>query len=74
MAERNIEVGAVVQISPDYPNKAFAGCMLVVTEVFPSWGIKGYVQALGENRDTFGGQAYLRLKESDYVYVGKTNW
>jgi len=55
------EVGDIVQINPHRAvNPAFAGCLLVVTEV-KSWGVQGFVQALG-TRDEIGGQAYYRVK------------
>ena len=39
-------------------NKAFAGCLMVVTEI-KAWGVQGYVQGLG-TREEVGGQAYYR--------------
>lgn len=69
-----ITAGCIVQLSPiDTENKAFAGCFLVVTEVY-SWGVQGYVQALGENKDTSGGQAYYRAKNGTFELVGVAEW
>jgi hypothetical protein len=50
--------GEIVQLSPDIPNRMFAGCFMVVTEP-KSWGAQGYVQGLGVNGGP-AGQAYLR--------------
>lgn len=69
--------GAVFQIGPDYPNKAFAASFFIVSEV-KSWGVMGYVQALGVDKDTTGGQAYLRISNEDvekYMsYIGPAQW
>jgi hypothetical protein len=71
--EESSQTGAVLQISPDFENKAFAGCLLVVTQTY-KWGVQGYVQALGEDRDTMGGQAYIRIKWEHVAYVGHVAW
>jgi hypothetical protein len=69
-----VKIGSVVQIDPtSYKNKAFASCMLTVTEL-KSWGVMGYVQALGADRTTIGGQAYIFLKWEDMEYVGEAVW
>jgi hypothetical protein len=61
--------GDVVQLIPDKTrNRAFAGCLFVITEVKP-WGAQGYVQALGMNRDIDGGQAYYRAKTEEMSHV-----
>lgn len=60
--QKTVEVGDVVQLSPEATgNRAFAGCFLVVTDVY-SWGVQGYVPNLGESRDTPGGLAYYRAE------------
>jgi len=66
--KRELNVCDVVQISPEYKNQMFAGCMLTVTEPKP-WGCHGYVQSLGENQQ-MGGQAYLRPRFEDIEFVG----
>jgi hypothetical protein len=53
-----LRVGEIVHLSPDIPNRMFAGCLMVVTEPKP-WGAQGYVQGLGVDGDP-AGQAYLR--------------
>lgn len=65
----------IVQLRPDTcGNKAFAGCLMVVTEV-KEWGCQGYVQALGENRETQGGAAYYRAKWEEMDKTGgKARW
>lgn len=68
-----IQVNSVVQLSPETKNRAFAACMLVVTEVKP-WGVQGYVQALGEAIDQQGGAAYYRAPYAEIEYVGEAAW
>jgi len=54
-----LKVGQIVQLDPETcKNRAFAGCLLVVSEP-KSFGCQGYVQSLGENGEP-GGQAYYR--------------
>jgi len=66
--------GHVVQINPEtVDNKAFAGCMLTVTEP-KAWGCQGYVQALGEDREHHGGAAYMRLRWDQMELVGRAVW
>ncbi|RJO62622.1 MAG: hypothetical protein C4542_02965 [Dehalococcoidia bacterium] len=73
MSAGEIAVGDVVQISPDcQTNPMFGACMLTVTEL-KSFGVMGFVQALGENGER-GGQAYIRLRRDEYEYVGKAAW
>ena len=69
-----LKLGDVVQLNPDtIGNRAFAGCFLVVTEL-KAFGCQGYVQALGNSRDTQGGQAYLRPRWVDMEFVGHAQW
>lgn len=68
-----ITEGCVVQLSPTVTkNPMFAGCMLTVTEV-KSWGVQGYVQALGSDGNG-GGQAYYRAEHGTFEYVGIAPW
>lgn len=68
-----INEGDVVQLDPTKTKNAmFAGCMLVVDEV-STWGVQGYVQALG-NEGLPGGQAYYRADNGTFEYVGKAVW
>ncbi|CEG60943.1 hypothetical protein [Legionella micdadei] len=68
-----IQVNDIVQLDPEKTrNKMFAGCFMVVSEI-KSWGVQGYVQALGENGKQ-GGQAYYRAKYEEIVKVGKAEW
>jgi hypothetical protein len=65
-----IEPGDIVQISPEFEgNRAFAGCLMIVTEVF-DWGVQGYVQALGQTRVHHGELAYIRLQTGDVEPTG----
>lgn len=60
MEKRTLTRGDIVQLVPgETRNKAFAGCLMVVTEP-KAFGAQGYVQGLGESRDDPGGQAYYR--------------
>ena len=68
-----LQMGQVVQLSPNTSNKAFACCMMVVTEP-KSWGAQGYVQSLGQDRNTMGGQAYYRAKFEEMELVGQVTW
>lgn len=59
----------IVQLAPiETENPMFAGCLMVVTEV-KSWGVQGYVQALGEDGKA-GGQAYYRAKWGTFEKCG----
>ena len=74
MQKRELEPGDLVQLNPELiGNKAFAGCILVVTATY-DWGVQGYVQALGEARDQPGGQAYLRVQWQEMELVGRAEW
>ena len=74
MDKRILEEGDVVQLNPEtVRNKAFAGCMMVVSEP-KEFGAQGYVQALGETREASGGQAYYRAQWDEMEYVGKAAW
>lgn len=69
-----LSVGDVVQLNPEtVRNKAFAASLMIVTEL-KTWGVQGYVQVLGENRDGPGGQAYYRAKWAEIEYVGRAVW
>lgn len=75
----SLQVGDVVQLNPDtVKNKAFAACMLTVTEV-KAFGCVGYVQPLGTRMCSHGdriisGQAYYRAEWAEMEYVGKSVW
>lgn len=65
-----VGVWDVVQLDPVLTeNAAFAGCLMVVTELKP-WGVQGYVQALGDTREAPGGQAYYRAKWGTFEETG----
>lgn len=65
--------GDVVQLNPEtVGNRAFAACMMVVTER-KSWGVQGYVQALG-SREAVGGLAFYRARWDEMEYVGEAEW
>ena len=65
MKQHTYREGDIVQINPECEtNPMFGGCLLVVTEL-KSFGVMGYVQALGEN-EKVGGQAYIRLPWNEF--------
>ena len=67
---RDYQKGDIVQLDPvKVLNKAFAACLMTVTEV-KTWGVQGFVQALGDNRDEMGGQAYYRAKWDEIESTG----
>lgn len=59
----SVQVGDIVQISPDFDSNGFGACLMTVTEV-KAWGLQGYVQI------PKGGQAYYRVKHGDYEPTG----
>lgn len=70
----DLEVGTVVQLNPEtVRNKAFAGCFMVVSDPKP-FGAQGYIQGIGENRDTPAGQAYYRAHWDEMELVGYAHW
>jgi len=73
MQKQKLKIGQLVQLNPDLVgNKAFAGCIMVVTEP-KEWGAQGYVQALGDNHEP-GGQAYIRVQWQEMELVGEAEW
>lgn len=70
--KNNIFPGIVVQLAPEVGNPMFAGCFMTVTEV-KSWGVQGYVQALGAE-GKMGGQAYYRAKWDEFEIIGFGEW
>lgn len=70
-----LEVNDIVQLSPEMcRNRAFAGCLMVVTEP-KEWGAQGYVQALGVSRTEPGGQAYYRARWDEMSGpLGRAAW
>jgi hypothetical protein len=74
MEPRDLQPGDVVQLNPEtVRNRAFAACMLIVSEP-KKFGCQGYVQALGESRETAGGQAYYRPLWDEMEFVGRAVW
>ncbi len=74
MQKQKLKPGHLVQLNPELVgNKAFAGCIMVVTDTY-EWGAQGYVQALGETRDHPGGQAYIRVQWPEMELVGEAEW
>lgn len=69
-----VQPGDIVQLDPEKTkNKAFAACLMIVTEV-KSWGVQGYVQALGTAGE-IGGQAYYRAEFGTFeVTGGRAPW
>jgi len=74
MQKQELKIGHLVQLNPELvANKAFAACIMVVTEP-KEWGAQGYVQALGEFQDKAGGQAYYRAHWPEMELVGFAEW
>jgi len=60
-----IQKNEVVMLSPiTAKNRMFAGCFMVVTDI-KSWGVQGYVQALGQG-GLPGGAAYYRASWDEF--------
>ncbi len=73
MNREDYKPGMVVQLDPDTTaNHMFAACFMIVTEV-KSFGLQGYVQALGENGEA-GGQAYYRAPWDTFHPIGMAEW
>ena len=71
MIQQRLEVGEIVQLSPETcRNKMFGGCLMVVSEL-KAWGAQGYVQALGTD-EARGGQAYYRAQWLEMERTGGT--
>lgn len=58
------QIHDIVQVDPEM--RDFGGCLVVVTEVKP-WGVQGYVQSAGAER-----QVYIRLADGEYERTGGT--
>lgn len=65
----------LVQLNPaSVRNKAFAGCVMTVTEP-RDWGAQGYVQGLGLTMEHEGGQYYYRATWDEMSDpLGKARW
>lgn len=72
MEPMQLEKGAVVQMSPECRNPAFACCFMTITEV-KTWGCQGYFQGFG-SREESGGQAYYRANWDEMEFVGQAAW
>lgn len=66
-----LEVGEIVQLDPaTVRNRAFAGCFMVVSEP-KAFGAQGYIQPIGENRDTPAeGWCYYRANWDEMERTG----
>lgn len=68
MEPRELTVGEIVQIDPEYRDgrsgQWFGGCLMVVTEPKP-WGAMGYVQNAGQE-----GQAFYRCNWANMEPTG----
>ena len=66
--------GDVYQIDPGFEgNKAFSGCFFVVTEPRETF-CQGYVQGLGADRYSTGGQAHICIQWEYLQKVGEAVW
>ncbi len=72
MNKRELEIGDICQIRPDY--EKFGGMLLVVTEPKP-FGAMGYLMSM-VNFDAvkYKDRAFLRVKFEDMEYIGKMHW
>lgn len=68
MEKRELEIGDIVQINPEY-DSVFGACLMIVTEP-KSFGAQGYVLIPGKE----GGQAYYRCAFENMELVGKAEW
>lgn len=74
MNKQELTPGTVVQLNPEtVRNQAFAACFMVVTEP-KSFGAQGYIQGIGEDRDSWGGQAYYRANWEEMEIIGTAEW
>ena len=75
MNESTLIPGDIMQLNPETTlNKAFAGCMFIVSEP-KVFGAQGYVQGLGKSQDAPAGQAYYRARWSEMEPTGgKAVW
>lgn len=70
LAPSDLKLGQILQLNPEkVKNRAFAGCLLIVTEQ-KTFGAQGYVQGLGGARDAPGGQAYYRANWDEIEPTG----
>ena len=70
---QKLTTGDIVQLAGNTGNLAFAYCLMIVDEV-KSWGVQGYVQALG-TREEIGGQAFYRAPWDEIESTGgKARW
>lgn len=73
MDEKELEVGDVIQLRPDYPG-GFGGMLVVVTEP-KSWGCQGYLMAFHDfDAVRFQGKAFVRPRFENFEFVGKIQW
>ena len=71
MEKRTLEVGDVVQISPEVPS-FFQGCFMLVTEP-KSFGAQGFI-SMPQGEGKLPGNAYYRCGFEDMEYVGHATW
>lgn len=63
----------IVQVSPNYGNSNWQGCLVVVTEV-KNWGIKGYVILPGDPERP-AAPAYVRIETGGFEHTGgRVEW
>lgn len=73
MKPAKLKEGDLVQLHPTKTfEPKFAGCFLVVMELFDG-GVIGYVQTPG-NEVRAGGQAFYRAAWQEVAHVGKAKW
>lgn len=70
----NLRCGDIVQINLEHPR--FPGLFVIVTEP-KIWGCQGYLLSpvdIGDKVCRYKGLAYIRLKNEDFLEVGKAEW
>lgn len=74
MQKKDLKKGQLVQLNPRLVgNKSLTKCIMVITEC-KEWGAQGYIQTVGTNRDTPGGQVYYRAAWEEMEVVGRAEW
>jgi len=74
MEKRELEIGDVLQITPEGDQGHWGGMLIVCTEP-KSWGCQGYILHTGDFPAVrFDGVAYRRVKFEDMEYVGQLPW
>ena len=70
MTPQTLNEGDIVQLDPEkVGNKAFASCLMVVTER-KDFGAQGYIVGVGDGRDQPGGNFFYRARWEEMESTG----